>query len=58
MRGAFLRIGFVERVRGSHHIFTCDGVDEILNLQREDPLPNRIRSSKFATCSFDIDWLT
>jgi hypothetical protein len=24
---------FDERIRGSHHIFTRDGVDEILNLQ-------------------------
>ncbi len=27
------RLGFEERVRGSHHIFTRDGVEEILNLQ-------------------------
>lgn len=27
------RLGFVERIRGSHHIFTKDGVEEILNLQ-------------------------
>jgi len=27
------RLGFDERVRGSHHIFTKDGVEEILNLQ-------------------------
>jgi predicted RNA binding protein YcfA (HicA-like mRNA interferase family) len=27
------RIGFVERVRGDHHIFTKEGVNEILNLQ-------------------------
>lgn len=27
------RLGFSERVRGDHHIFTMDGVDEILNLQ-------------------------
>ena len=27
------RLGFVERVRGGHHIFTKDGVTEILNLQ-------------------------
>ena len=27
------RLGFDERVRGSHHIFTRDGVAEILNLQ-------------------------
>jgi hypothetical protein len=27
------RLGFAERVRGDHHIFTKDGVTEILNLQ-------------------------
>jgi hypothetical protein len=26
-------LGFHERTRGSHHIFTRDGVEEILNLQ-------------------------
>lgn len=28
-----VRLGFAERIRGSHHIFTKDGVEEILNLQ-------------------------
>ncbi len=27
------RLGFAERVKGSHHIFTQEGVEEILNLQ-------------------------
>jgi predicted RNA binding protein YcfA (HicA-like mRNA interferase family) len=27
------RLGFQERIKGSHHIFFRDGVDEILNLQ-------------------------
>jgi len=27
------RLGFEERIKGSHHIFTRDGVEEILNLQ-------------------------
>jgi hypothetical protein len=27
------RLGFEERIRGSHHIFTKEGVEEILNLQ-------------------------
>ena len=27
------RLGFHERVRGSHHIFTREGVREILNIQ-------------------------
>ena len=26
-------LGFAERIRGSHHIFTKDGIEEILNLQ-------------------------
>lgn len=27
------RLGFDERIRGSHHIYTKEGVEEILNLQ-------------------------
>jgi len=27
------RLGFQERIKGSHHVFTRDGVMEILNLQ-------------------------
>jgi len=27
------RLGFDERIRGGHHIFTRDGMDEIINLQ-------------------------
>jgi predicted RNA binding protein YcfA (HicA-like mRNA interferase family) len=33
LRGLLLRLGFAERVKGSHHIFTHEGVSEILNLQ-------------------------
>ena len=28
-----VRFGFNERIRGDHHIYTKDGVEEILNLQ-------------------------
>ena len=28
-----MRLGFFERIKGDHHIFTKDGVEEILNLQ-------------------------
>jgi len=31
--GLLRHLGFDERIRGSHHIFTKDGVEEILNLQ-------------------------
>jgi predicted RNA binding protein YcfA (HicA-like mRNA interferase family) len=27
------KLGFDKRIRGSHHIFTQDGIEEILNLQ-------------------------
>jgi hypothetical protein len=33
LRRLLLNLGFGERVRGSHHIFWRDGVEEILNLQ-------------------------
>ncbi len=29
----YITLGFDERIRGSHHIFTRDGIEEILNLQ-------------------------
>ncbi len=40
-----LQFGFEERVRGDHHIFTRDGVAEILNLQPSGALakPYQIR---------------
>jgi HicA toxin of bacterial toxin-antitoxin, len=30
------RLGFSQRIKGSHHIFIKDGVEEILNLQPKD----------------------
>lgn len=33
LRHALLHLGFAERIRGDHHIFTREGVVEILNLQ-------------------------
>ena len=33
LRHLLRQLGFEERIRGDHHIFTKDGVEEILNLQ-------------------------
>lgn len=33
LRKLLLALGFLERIRGSHHIFTRDGIEEIINLQ-------------------------
>jgi predicted RNA binding protein YcfA (HicA-like mRNA interferase family) len=38
LRALLSRLGFTERVKGSHHIFTRHGVAEILNLQPRDSL--------------------
>ena len=36
LRKLLLRLGFNERIKGSHHIYFKDGVDEIINLQPID----------------------
>ena len=33
LRVLLARLGFDERIRGDHHVFTMAGVEEILNLQ-------------------------
>lgn len=33
LRSLLFRLGFQERVKGSHHIYTRSGISEILNLQ-------------------------
>jgi hypothetical protein len=33
LRRLLVKLNFIERVRGDHHIFAKDGIDEILNLQ-------------------------
>ena len=35
LRQVLLRLGFVERQRGSHHIFRKGGIEEKINLQRD-----------------------
>ena len=34
LRGIFIHLGFDERIRGSHHIYRREGIEEKLNLQR------------------------
>ena len=33
--GLLLRLGFEERIRGSHHLYRKPGIEEKINLQRE-----------------------
>lgn len=36
LRNLLLRLHFNERVKGSHHIFYKDGLEEIINIQSAD----------------------
>ncbi len=36
LRGLLLQFGFVERIRGSHHNFRKNGIEEKINLQKVD----------------------
>ncbi|MGD9630447.1 MAG: type II toxin-antitoxin system HicA family toxin [Pyrinomonadaceae bacterium] len=36
VRRLLLVLGFNERIKGSHHIFTKEGVIEIINIQRKN----------------------
>ena len=35
IRGVLLSLGFAERSKGSHHIFSKPGLEELINLQRD-----------------------
>jgi len=38
LRKTLSKLGFDERIKGDHHIFTKDGIEEIINIQ---PLKDR-----------------
>ena len=45
LRTLLLHLGFQERTRGSHHVFVKEGVEALVNLQREGHLakPYQVR---------------
>ena len=45
LRALLRRLGFAERIKGSHYIFTRERVDEILNLQPRGSMakPHQVR---------------
>ena len=45
------RLGFEERIRGSHHIFTRDDIPEILNLQ---PRGSKAKAQEQAGINFPV----
>ena len=56
LRRLLLRLGFSERVRGSHHIFTRRDVEEILNLQprRGNAKPYQVRQVRAVIVKYGL----
>ena len=50
------RLGFSERVRGSHHIFSRPGVEEILNIQpkRGNAKPYQVRQVRTVIAKYGL----
>jgi len=55
LRSLLRRLGFAERIKGSHHIFTREGVDEILNIQPRGSMAKPYQVNKSAGCWFTIN---
>ncbi|MYA00165.1 MAG: type II toxin-antitoxin system HicA family toxin [Chloroflexi bacterium] len=45
VRSLLIRMGFEERIRGSHHIYARAGIDDTINLQPQgsDAIPYQLR---------------
>jgi hypothetical protein len=54
--GLLKQLGFDERIKGGHHIFTMDGVEEILNLQPRDgkAKPYQVKQVRDAILKYQI----
>ena len=56
LRFLLLRLGFEERVRGSHHIFRKPGVEERINLQRDgaNAKPYQVRQVRAVVLKYQL----
>ena len=50
------RLGFSERIRGSHHIFRMKGVEELINLQDDgsDAKAYQVRQVRFIILKYGL----
>ena len=57
LRRFMLRLGFVERTKGSHHIFRRQGVRELVNLQREGShtKPYQVRQVRRVVVKYSLE---
>ena len=56
LRGLLVRLGFDERIRGSHHVYRKEGIEEKLNLQQDDSKakPYQVRQVRFIIIKYHL----
>ncbi len=54
--GFLIRLGFTERIKGDHHIFTREDIDEIINIQpkRNKAKPYQIKQIRVLLVKYGI----
>ena len=57
LRNLLTRLGFEERSRGSHHIFVREGVEDLINLQREGNMakPYQVRQVRAIIVKYELE---
>jgi hypothetical protein len=57
LRNLLARLGFEERSRGSHHVFIREGVQDLINLQREGSMakPYQVRQVRGVITKYRLD---
>ena len=48
------KLGFEERIRGSHHIFRKEGIEEKINLQRDDGKAYQVRQVRVVILKYKL----
>jgi len=56
IRSLLIRLGFDERIRGSHHVYRKEGIEEKLNLQQDDnkAKPYQVRQVRFIIIKYHL----
>lgn len=58
LRYVLTHLGFAEEIKGSHHMFTRDGIDEQANLQRDrnrkDAKPYQVRQVRHLIRKYNL----
>lgn len=58
LRSLLIELGFEERIKGSHHILTKEGVEEILNIQPKSgkAKPYQVKQVRNIIVKYQLNW--